>query len=181
MTTFWGVDLGVRSYSAAGIRPDGTLVLHQLEQKVKGKISAQPPEARAIELASVRVAIESHTLPGDVALVEEPPSAGSRNVRTFLKLSQTSAAAAVGLVAGGADVGFVPVETWKKGTIGRGGVDKDTVARWLERVYPGYHAQCAGDQNLIDATCIAIYCRTWRLGEAAARVLDQVRDGLAAS
>lgn len=84
--------------------------------------------------------------------IEEPPLAGSRNLRTFLHLSQVSAVAGL---AGRCE--YVPVGSWKKQVVGNGAASKDLVARWLARHRPGWHAQCRGDQNLVDATCLAIY------------------------
>lgn len=179
MTHYWGVDLGVRSYTAAGIAPDGSLSLFETVAKLRGKVKDQSIFDRAHELESLGTAIRSLPMPGDVALVEEPPLAGPGNVRTLIKLAQVSAVTTVGMQLGGATTGLVSNSAWKKGTVGNGSASKELIARWLERTYPGYHAQCAGDQNRVDATCIAIYARTLHLGGAAAGGMDQARSDLA--
>lgn len=166
--TYWGFDLGVRSFHAAGLEADGSLITYTHQRMVKGKVADQSPAERSMELFALAHAAQPLTMIGDLAAVEEPPLAGNKNPRTFLKLAQASAAVAVGAYQGGAEVFFVPVDSWKKGTVGRGGADKELVAGWLKRVYPGYFKQCDGDQNFIDATCLALHLRTVVALQAAA-------------
>lgn len=156
--TWWGIDLGVRSFHAAGISQDGSLDLVTYTHPMVGRVTDQPPTQRAHELASLELAVTPLVMPGDLVHIEEPPYVG--NHRTHLKLSQTSAAIAVGTARGGAEVSFVEVDTWKKGTYGRGGASKELVAGWLRLTWPDYYwhisDQHGADQNFIDATCIAI-------------------------
>lgn len=164
-----GVDLGVRSFAAAILAPDGHLQLFTYQALLTSKVADQVPTARADELSGLALALSSLVQPHDIMHIEEPPLAGLRNVRIFLKLAQASAACAVGAAHKGALVSFVPVDTWKKETVGRGGASKDFVASWLEHTYPVYFEQCKHDQNLIDATCIAIRAAGTRgLGEPRA-------------
>lgn len=88
----------------------------------------------------------------DLVFIEEPPFVN--NKRTFLALGQTSGAL---LAASPGRSYLVPVDAWKKATVGRGGAPKDLVATWLALQHPELHELCAGDQNLVDATCIALY------------------------
>ncbi len=53
----------------------------------------------------------------------------------------------------------VNVMAWKKDIVGKGNASKDEVAAWLEVHHPDYYEQCHGDQNLVDATCVALYGR----------------------
>lgn len=155
-----GLDLGVRSLHAALIRTDGSLFVETFACLRPKAVAAQGPYERARELhelADYTWVWAKGFSTRDLVVIEEPPLAGTRNVRTLLKLAQVSAAAAVG--AGHCPRTFVPVDTWKKAVIGRGGVSKEYVANWLKLHYPTYYRQCAGDQNLIDATCLALYGR----------------------
>lgn len=140
----WGVDLGTRSAYAAGLAGD-QLVLDRLVLKPK-------QHSRSDELRLLHEWAQQ--LRGHHILVEEPPLAGARNVRTFLGLAQSN-----GVLLAGTGGRAVPVDVWKKGTVGRGGVSKDVVSRWLATAHPSYHRACDGDQNFIDAVCIALYCR----------------------
>lgn len=167
--TFWGVDLGVRSFHAAGLHPS-YLELFAYEHPLTGLVRDQGIWDRVRELYAVGTSITPLIMPGDQVGLEEPPLAGAKNIRTFLGLSQVSGVVGVGAKHGGGEVTFVPVDSWKKGTVGRGGADKELVAAWLKRTYPGYHDQCAGNQNFVDAVCIALYMRTTAaLREAAVR------------
>jgi Holliday junction resolvasome RuvABC endonuclease subunit len=143
----WGVDLGVRSLYVARIDDSGlTLYSHD-----SLKIHKQD---RSAELQALSHWIQPLYLMGGLGLVyaEEPPLAGARNLQTFLHLSQVS-----GVVACSVPTTLVPVSSWKKGTVGDGAASKDLVAGWLLRRHPAYSEACRGDQNLVDATCIALY------------------------
>lgn len=163
----WGFDLGVRGYHAAAINVLNELTLHSYTPIVRGKISDQAPEARARELLHVWFHVTAlEKGPNDHFFIEEPPLAGSKNLQTYLKLAQVSSAVAIG--AAGRYTEYVPVDTWKKtvcGKGGRSGMDKAAVSGWLEATHPKFFEQCAGDQNYVDAVCIALYgCTGGRAG-----------------
>jgi Holliday junction resolvasome RuvABC endonuclease subunit len=93
--------------------------------------------------------------PDPVIYVEEPVVAGARNLRTTILIAET-----VGMVLSRhARVHVVPVDSWKKATVGKGGVSKDDVAKWLSEEYPEYAALCGSDQDLTDAAAIFVYGR----------------------
>jgi len=141
----WGFDLGVRSVYAARIE-GGNLSLHCLNT-----IRIHTHE-RWEELYAIACWVRD-LYPDGPAYIEEPPLAGSRNLQVFLHLAQVS-----GVVSAAARPStLVPVSSWKLGTVGRGNATKDLVADWLRARHSGWHAQCGGDQNLIDATCLALY------------------------
>ena len=140
----WGVDLGVRSAYAAGLAGD-QLYLECLVLKPKKHSRSQ--ELRLLHEWATQFL-------GARVFIEEPPLAGARNIRTFLGLAQASG---VLLAATGGQL--VPVDTWKLGAVGRGGVSKDLVSEWLLRSHPAHHGACGGNQNLVDATAIAHYGR----------------------
>jgi Holliday junction resolvasome RuvABC endonuclease subunit len=141
----WGVDLGVRSLYVAHISDVG-LSLHSKSLKIR-------QHTRGEELSILQDWLADTLGPGEV-WIEEPPLAGSRNLQTYLHLSQTSGIAAA---TAGARANLVPVSSWKKGTVGNGSASKELVANWLRAGFPAWHGTCQGDQNYIDATCIAIY------------------------
>lgn len=177
VSTVWGVDLGVRGFHAAGLSSRGRLELFSHLGVVRGKVREQDATQRGAELVSLSTSMAGLIAPGDYVFIEEPPLAGARNLRVFLKLAQASAAVAAG--AGEADaIHFVPVDTWKKGVVGRGGTSKELVAAWLERTYPRYAAQCAGNHNFVDAVALALYGRDCLRGDRSGS-LGQPRHDLA--
>lgn len=140
----WGVDLGVRSLYVARLE-DGDLSLYSHNSLL---IHKQP---RFVELTMLHTWLAAFP-PEGAWYAEEPPLAGPRNLQTFLHLSQVS-----GVVACSVPATLVPVGSWKKGTVGNGAAGKGLVADWLRARFPRFHDQCGGDQNFIDATCIALW------------------------
>lgn len=145
MSAVWGIDLGVRSLYVARIE-DGALDLYSHGLKIH-------KQSRGEELSELSYWL-THTLGEGQVWIEEPPLAGPRNLQTFLHLSQTSGV--VGAVAG-PNARYIQVSSWKHGTVGNGSASKELVANWLRRSFPQWHKACEGDQNYIDATCIALY------------------------
>lgn len=146
MSTVWGVDLGVRSLFVARI-DDGRLSL-QSHSSLRIHRQSRSAELRTLHRwLSELTALE----PGPV-YVEEPPLAGARNLQTFLHLAQVS-----GVVASATPATLVPVSVWKRGTVGNGAAGKELVADWLRASFPDYYRQCDGNQNYVDAVCIALY------------------------
>ena len=142
--TIWGVDLGVRSAYAAGLDGDDLTLACLIQRPNK--------TSRSHELRLLHEWAITTFAPGDAVYIEEPPLAGSRNLRVFLHLGQVS-----GVLASACEATLVPVSSWKKGTVGNGAASKEHVAAWLRRHHPNHHVRCGGDQNSIDATCIALY------------------------
>jgi Holliday junction resolvasome RuvABC endonuclease subunit len=94
--------------------------------------------------------------PDPVIYVEEPVLAGVRNIRTTILIAET-----VGMILSRhARVHVVPVDSWKQGTVGKGGVSKDDVAQWLSEEHPEYAALCGSNQDLTDAAAIYVYGRS---------------------
>lgn len=139
-----GVDLGVRK-AAIAIFDDGYLgnVAH-LEV---------PPISRSQELRTLGYWSWQHLKMCDSIYIEEP--LGGRNLRTSLRIAQTAGAvmASIGLV----DNYLIPVDAWKKEVIGKGGVNKQAIASWLQANHPSYAEQCQGNQDRVDAVCIGLY------------------------
>ena len=112
---------------------------------------------RNTELLSMKnwlIDLLSHD-PDPIIYVEEPVLAGVRNIRTTIIIAET-----VGMIlALHARVHVVPVDTWKKATVGKGGVSKDDVSNWLAKEHPGYAELCGQNQDLTDAAAIYVYGR----------------------
>ena len=142
------MDLGVRTYYAVGL-PDLSgekMVAHYLDDPF-GK-------DRWEELVIVRDAIEHMIQEGDHVFVEEPPLAGSKNVRVFGALNQMLGAI---LASSPCKAYPIAVGEWKKTIVGNGSADKDAVADWLSNANPQIFDLCDANQNLVDAACIALY------------------------
>lgn len=82
-----------------------------------------------------------------------------RNIQTGLKM---------GMVIGGLlhassqwemPALLVPPSSWKKGVGVSGGAGKRQVAQWLAANWPALAGLSAGDQDIVDASCIALHGR----------------------
>jgi hypothetical protein len=142
----WGVDIAMRSFHAVRISDKGISMRSFVITPAKGRDRALTLRALGDEFAV--------TIWGESVYIEEPPLAGAKNLRTFKALAET-AGALMGRAEGA--VTYVPVSSWKKEVCGNGSLDKAGVARWLADNHPAYLDRCGGDQNLVDATCIALY------------------------
>jgi Holliday junction resolvasome RuvABC endonuclease subunit len=117
-------------------------------------IKARKNEERSKILRALSTELATIVDGSDPIYIEEPPLAGVRNLRTFKGLAETAGAL---MARSSGKVTYVPVSSWKKEVCGKGNLDKAGVADWLLSVHRSYSEHCAGDQNLIDATCIALY------------------------
>ena len=139
-----GVDVGVRHIAIARLDGNGKFMTYLYEV---------PKTNRWDELNRLRDLLDTYVNLSDTVWIEEPPLAGMRNVRTVVQLNQTAGA----LMINPGRSYFVPVAKWKKHVVGKGNATKDEVAEFLKKSFPNLYKQCDGDQNLIDATCIALY------------------------
>ena len=57
------------------------------------------------------------------------------------------------------DVRLVDNKTWKKQVVGNGNANKDSIRDYIHVTHPAYAPLCGSDQDLYDATCIALYGR----------------------
>lgn len=153
----WGVDIGVRSFYLAGIDTGGQLFLAKHDVPLHGKVKDQIPEVRWLELTELAINFKIYIHENDKVYVEEPPLAGPRNIRIFGKLNQV-VGTLVSNCYGQAEL--VPVNTWKEKVIGKGGVNKEVVSDFLFAQYCDYAMKCDGNQNYIDAVCVALYGRS---------------------
>lgn len=158
----FGIDIGIRGWALVGLPQGGDYLADpMLHYFVTDRTN------RWMELRSLALRFTDHVVPGDTVFLEEPPLAGPRNIRTFLGLAQTCGAI---LGASKADAYVVPVSSWKKAVIGNGSASKELVAAWLAEHRPQLHDYCNGNQNLMDAACIALY------GEETVRASNERRE-----
>jgi Holliday junction resolvasome RuvABC endonuclease subunit len=140
----WGIDLGVRSVHLAGFEGDELVYLESIETPKR--------VVRSLELDSLGKRATEFVAADDDVFVEKPPFAGPKNVATFGELHQVFGTMLSHV--GGRDAN---VMSWKKAVIGDGMATKGDVSDWLREHHEPYSAQCGGDQNLVDAICIALY------------------------
>ena len=141
----WGIDIGSRK--AALVRYDGS-------QFSDFTITVPKLPTRGEELRRLVADISSLVTDDEGVFVEEPPYVNNR--RVFMSLAQTHGALLSALATDTRRAYGVSVSEWKKHTVGSGSASKNDVRLWLRRVHPGYSSE-RGDQDIIDASCIAIY------------------------
>ena len=140
----WGIDIGVRSAFLAGLDAGQVTFLEEIAVPTKA--------VRSLELGILTTRISEFVRPDDEVFVETPPLAGPRNLSTFAALNQT-----LGAIL--AKVGGRPVNVmlWKHDVVGKGDASKDEISTWLREEHPAFHLLAGGNQNLVDAICIALY------------------------
>lgn len=90
---------------------------------------------------------------GGQVFLEAPVLAGVRNIQSTIKVAQTTGAVMT-VIPG---VQQVAVSSWKMSTVGNGNASKSQVRDWLDRTHPDLALLCDGNQDLYDATCIALH------------------------
>lgn len=141
-----GIDLGGRKVSIVDI--DAGIFIHYETPRVE----------RTIELKAMGLylrSLEDDGLLEGTKWVEAPLLAGARNIQATIAIAQTSGVVHAEL----SDTHSVAVSSWKQRTVGKGNADKAAVKQWLEDQHPDLSRLCRGNQDLIDAACIALYGR----------------------
>jgi hypothetical protein len=141
-----GIDLGMRKVDMVDI--DLGIFLHYEVPKTERTV-----ELRA--LAGYLRSLEDDGLLEGTKWVEAPVVAGARNIQSTIAIAQTSGVVHACL----SDTHQVAVASWKKRTVGSGNADKAAVKQWLADTHPDFYRLCRESQDLIDATCIALYGR----------------------
>jgi Holliday junction resolvasome RuvABC endonuclease subunit len=148
-----GVDCGGSKIAIATLQ-QGQLSTHVLVSKEKDRHGA---------LRDVGAFAALYLNYCDVVYVEKPLV--GRGVAASLQIAQIAGAVLSHLSV---PTYFVPVGTWKKAVTGNGNAPKGLVGNTLRELHPGYSQLCGGDQDLVDATCIALY------GEQQQRVVERL-------
>lgn len=121
--------------------------------------------------------------PASRVFIESPIGGGSNNRQTLVGMAETEGAI-LGVLGGDCVIEKVAPSSWKKIVCDNGSLNKEAVARWLLEHEPALSEACSGDQDRVDATCLALVGRARGpvagLSElprrGARRVLRQVRD-----
>mgnify|MGYP003627208534 CR=1 FL=1 len=87
----------------------------------------------------------------------EWPVLGRGGFRSTMVQAFTSGAIQGTLHERGCDTQGANVSSWKKAVVGKGNATKEEVAESLRLRWPSLYAGVAGDQDLCDAACIALY------------------------
>lgn len=155
-----GIDLNSRSVALSCLRLDGGFhgfLTHTNKSKDRAEI-----------LGDLYDYVLHSVTSGDQVYVESPVLAGARNIQSTIKVAAAYGAVLAALDYRHATVHEVPISSWKLATVGKGNAAKSDVSDWLLAQHPIVHRECSGDQNLMDAHCIALYGhRDWstRLSE----------------
>lgn len=87
----------------------------------------------------------------------EAPVVGRGGVRSTIVQCFTSGAIQGALHDAGCTTQVANVSSWKKRVVGKGNATKGEVSEHLRLRRPALFAEAGGNQDLIDASCIAIY------------------------
>lgn len=139
-----GIDIGIRHFAIAKFDDSGiTTHYHEVSKSTRYQ-----------ELTQLKNLFQEHIHKQDTVWIEEPPIAGSRNLRIGLQLAQTAGAL---MASSPAPAYFVAVSQWKKAVVGKGNASKDEVNDFVALHFPEYYKKSHKNQNIIDATCIGLY------------------------
>lgn len=140
-----GIDLG--GAKAAVVVLDDDELVH-------AEVFTSRAERRQDQLFEVADFCEQVSAIADVVYVEEPII--GRGVQASLKIAQACGAV---LSALSTPAYLVSNTSWKKKIVGSGNAAKEAVSFWLRGTHPDYYDSCDEDQDLADATCIALFGR----------------------
>lgn len=87
----------------------------------------------------------------------ESPVVGRGGVRSTMVQCFTSGAIQGALYEAGVWSQVANVSSWKKRVVGKGNATKEEVAEYLRLRWSAIYRSAEGNQDLIDASCIAIY------------------------
>lgn len=153
MATVTGIDLDSRSVALSVVDPSSYAATRMTRIVAPDSITE-----RAAILRFLKVELEHHYdwFKDSPTFVEAPVLAGARNIQSTIKIAGVYGVT-LASVGSWTPVIEVPVPTWKKETVGYGNANKEQVCAWLKDTHPEMYVQTMGDQNLVDATCIAWY------------------------
>lgn len=89
--------------------------------------------------------------------VEQPVVGRGGAHATIVQAQVQGLVFALAVQFGASGVYPVNVGTWKKEVVGHGGAKKDHVAEWVAEHHPLLSRMAGEDQDLVDASCIALY------------------------
>lgn len=164
-----GVDLGVKKAAVAilGVGASGGEMFTSAAFHSKAT-------TRSAQLREIRKWVHLQTFGLDAVYVEK--ALVGKNTDVSLQIAQTAGAVMSVLEM---PAYFVSNTAWKKDVCGKGNLSKDLIEKWLDEHYPDYSHWCDGDQDRIDAACIAIYGQ--RQQQLAASLTEEANNLLRAA
>lgn len=149
----FGVDIGTRRIAVACIKPVVFDVLH-LPPLKRGQ-----REDISHALHCLGWWIQQNIPPTALILVEKPIAmhGAKQNIGTVMRMSMTVGAI---LTAHAGPAYLVDNAVWKVHTVGNARASKPDIAGWLAAHHPTFAEACGKDQDLCDATCIALAAPT---------------------
>lgn len=95
----------------------------------------------------------------DFVFIEHPVVGRGGAHATIVQAQVQGVALATSVLCGAGGAYPVNVQTWKKDVVGHGGSNKDQVRAWLADHHPLLSELAGDDQDLVDASCVALYGR----------------------
>jgi len=152
----FGLDLGTRRLALAC--PDANWVYEKNLENAAGKRDYPSEEMAGIGLglATAEALGETFGFTGHEFFFERP-IVGRPHGNMKTAIGQGLSAGAVLAHLPGRLHQISHPSLWKKDICGNGNAGKDDIRAWLEATQPALAALCGASQDLIDATCIALY------------------------
>lgn len=130
------------------------IALADLSRGIFFEYEAANTVPRGDQLVQIAEALQPYrNSDGSPVWVEAPIVAGARNLQSSLKIAQVTGVAHTVMD----NSHEVAVASWKKAVVGNGRADKEQVRAWLVENHPDLYRLTRHSQDLIDATCIALY------------------------
>lgn len=151
---FIGIDPASTKVAFMALYGDAYMVeVHQRLGKSGGQSCANAWHVTKQFVEAVRVAFPDTKI---VATIESAV-VGRGGVRTTMVQCYTAGAIMGALHDEGIVTQIANVSSWKKRVVGRGNATKEDVSKWLRLRWPDFFSATRGNQDLVDATCIALY------------------------
>lgn len=146
-----GIDCGTRKATVVIIE-DNTMVYNQ---------TFEPDEsldrAECLGILSAWVQYQARAYQPDWVWIESIIVGNNR--KYSIKLAEVFGAVLSQLVLPALGIGTVDNKQWKKALIGNGNASKEDIQTWLQLEHGSFALLCDDDQDMYDATCIALYGR----------------------
>jgi len=155
VTTYIGVDPSTNDIACAALHGDRIVMR---SYPLRGR-EITTRVALAYEVPGKFITYLNKVLGRDEVIVALEAPVAVKNRQSLIKLSQVSGALIAGFGALRVNPLIVPPSTWKKEVVGRGNVNKSQVAGWVADSWPELHRHAAGDQDSLDAGCLARYAQ----------------------
>lgn len=146
-----GIDLGVHKIALAVFLENSLAVTHVYEASAD-----LPRDVQLLEMGHYAMSL-AHLHSVDSIWVEDVLVGNNRKYSLALAETKGALLGALSHLRPVTDIRTVNVKEWKREIVGNGNAGKDTVMNYMVATHPAYAAQCDGDQDRIDATCVGLY------------------------